>query len=305
MVATQEITLQCAPGIDGSGGSCMSLGILLVLANKYNEVNPNNPILIPSKSKQMTNSVKAKELLVNQMEEKFKDVCTDQKCWIKQNFMDGINESITIELERYTWKPVGPQGQFTWLNTLNINDNMEQHEKVSPDFKWFGAVPMDFAKLDRLEISRPNWNELYDNGKRKIGIIFNLDPSYRPGSHWVAMFSDLNKGHIYFCDSYGIEPPKPVQVLMTSIKKFLETKMNSDDIIMDYNRNRFQYGGSECGVYSMSFILRMLNGDSFETICKDKITDTQVNLCRLLYFNGVTFDISGAEDLLDPSICGL
>ena len=29
-----------------------------------------------------------------------------------------------------------------------------------------------------------------DKGITKIGLIFNLDPHYKEGSHWVAMFID-------------------------------------------------------------------------------------------------------------------
>jgi hypothetical protein len=39
------------------------------------------------------------------------------------------------------------------------------------------------------------------------------------GSHWTALYSDLNNGGIYYFDSYGNEPPREVQVLMQRIKK--------------------------------------------------------------------------------------
>ena len=45
-------------------------------------------------------------------------------------------------------------------------------------------------------------------------MIFNLDPHDKPGSHWVALYSDVDKGGVYYFDSYGIDTPKEVKVLM-------------------------------------------------------------------------------------------
>jgi hypothetical protein len=39
-------------------------------------------------------------------------------------------------------------------------------------------------------------------------------------------------------------------------------------------------------MYSISFILRMLRGDSFEKICESKIHDDVVQKCRKVYFSG-------------------
>ena len=35
-------------------------------------------------------------------------------------------------------------------------------------------------------------------GKTNIGIIFNLDPHYKQGSHWVAVFIKVRKKEIYY-----------------------------------------------------------------------------------------------------------
>ena len=40
------------------------------------------------------------------------------------------------------------------------------------------------------------------SGLRKLGIVINFDPHYKGGSHWVGMYMDINKGGIYFFDSY-------------------------------------------------------------------------------------------------------
>jgi hypothetical protein len=53
---------------------------------------------------------------------------------------------------------------------------------------------------------------------------------------------------------------------------------------IDYNKTRHQFKNSECGVYSVNFILRMLKGESFENICSNITSDDKVNECRKQYF---------------------
>ena len=54
---------------------------------------------------------------------------------------------------------------------------------------------------------------------------------------------------------------------------------------MKYNKQKHQRGGSECGVYSMNFILRLLRGDTFDKISSKEIKDNKMNKCRKVYFN--------------------
>lgn len=38
-------------------------------------------------------------------------------------------------------------------------------------------------------------------GRRILGAIFNLDPHYKDGSHWVALAIDLPRNAVYYFDS--------------------------------------------------------------------------------------------------------
>ena len=65
-----------------------------------------------------------------------------------------------------------------------------------------------------------------------MGIVFNLDPHDKPGSHWVSMYVDLNNGGIYYFDSYGYKPLK--EILFNLNKKLywlLPVTSNSKNII--------------------------------------------------------------------------
>ena len=52
-----------------------------------------------------------------------------------------------------------------------------------------------------------------------FAYVFNLDPSYKPGVHWVAVYID-RRGHIEYFDSFGRPPPR-------QIKDFLYTYAES------------------------------------------------------------------------------
>jgi hypothetical protein len=39
---------------------------------------------------------------------------------------------------------------------------------------------------------------------------------------------------------------------------------------LQYNAKRFQFGETECGMFCLYFIIRMLEGDNFKEFCKNK-----------------------------------
>jgi len=94
--------------------------------------------------------------------------------------------------------------------------------------------------------------------------IFNLDPHYKGGSHWVSLFINMKNNTIFFFDSAG-EPIPP------QIEKFVNTvieqgKQLSEPIYFKFDQNypvEHQYGNTECGIYSIFFVTHML---------EDKIT---------------------------------
>lgn len=93
----------------------------------------------------------------------------------------------------------------------------------------------------------------------------------------------MKKKQIYYQDSVGNPPKSEFVKLMDSIEK--QMKVDKKPIDRRVNKLRHQYQNSECGVYSISFILRLLNGESFDEIESKPIPDEDVNKCRIIYFN--------------------
>lgn len=274
---------KCAPGKIFENGSCIPLNILVEMARAYNIENPNDKItLYPSF--EVLNRGKYKRYLLKEFKNKLGTICKTQNCWTRQSFINHMNEAMRYELQKKTFRPEGPQGKFEWLNTININDVLLQYENKYNDFKFLGAVPIDFDELPQLGIKNLNLNDLYQSGKTKLGIIFNLDESYKSGSHWVAAYADLKKGMVFYYDSYAIHPPERIRKFLRKLANFCQNCLKIKNVIATHNKIRHQYGGSECGVYSINFILRLLRGDSFEKICKSKTPDNAINQCRKVYF---------------------
>jgi len=164
-----------------------------------------------------------------------------------------------------------------WLNSLDITHVMNQYEEAFPNFEFMGPFPIDFAAPDPYnkdgkcliqEMCEIKTSVALANGTKYIGIIYNLDPHFKSGSHWVACFIDLIKHNTYYFDSYGMEPPTQIQKFM----KWLTTQDN--EMKLYYNGRRFQFKNSECGMYSMYFILRMLMNDDFQKFSREAPPDS-------------------------------
>jgi hypothetical protein len=165
-----------------------------------------------------------------------------------------------------------------WLDSNNIRDVMKQYEEVYPDFKFLGPYPIDFASPDPYssnkkqcyigEMCNLNLKQEIQNGKEHIGIVYNLDPHYKNGSHWVANYINIPKKQCYYFDSYGMQPPKQV-------KKFMQwLTLQDPKIELGWNGRRFQHKDSECGMYCLYFLDRMLSGEPYLKFVRRQPSDT-------------------------------
>lgn len=281
MIPIDDANKRCAPSKKFRDGSCIPIELLVKMAVAYNKTS-DNKIKLHSNWETL-NSSKYKLYLIKNFNARMEKVCDTQKCWVEQGFIDELKTNLQNELKTNTFRPTGPEGKFTWLNTININDVVEQYEKTYPDFKFLGAVPIDFDELEPLGIKNLDLNQLEKEGKTKIGIIYNLDEHWKPGSHWVASYVDLKKGQVYFFDSYGIEPEKRIQSLLRKFAKHIKQKGGS--LISTHNKTRHQQKNSECGVYSIYFIHKMLKGKDFDKLNKVPIPDDKINSYRKFYFS--------------------
>lgn len=251
--------------------SCFSLQSLKKIANSYNKKMNKNIINISDDISD----------LHKQISKNLSKHCTNETCWVNQSFVKNLNDE---NINDYTFKPIRPEGKRTWLSTTDIRKVMKQYERKFKDLIFLGPVPIDFDDI-YTEIANINLKELQKKQKQKIGIIYNLDEHYKNGSHWVASYAEFSDklSEISFYDSYGNNPDSRILKLLNRLKKNAKTDLGIDAEIK-INKKRTQFKNSECGPYSMNYILHRCMGDSFDETTSNLIKDDVMNDRRNLLF---------------------
>lgn len=301
---------KCAPSKKLEHDTCFTLNSLKNIALAYNNHNTDK-----------INTSLPKEQLVDVLEDKMekKYHCNDQTCWTRQKILEELDMKVLEEIQEKTFRPVGPSKKYGWLSTTHINEVIDQYHDIHKDFLFLGAVPYDFEDLPQLEINTLDFKELEKDGKTKIGMVINLDEHYKQGSHWVALYTDLKKNQVYFFDSVGRAPQKRIRRFINRITRYIYQKkynknIHINDIIKElreysknknsrkyfhvenilkggfdirYNNKQHQFDNSECGVYSINFIVRLVSGEQFESVINDITKDETMNRNRKVYFRNV------------------
>lgn len=180
-----------------------------------------------------------------------------------------------------------------WLDNFQIAEVMKQYEVAFPWFRFMGALPIDFSAPDPYlpdktkkqcmhpEICSLDLRQEYAKGVRGIGFIFNLDPHFKGGSHWVGLYININnldQPVVGYSDSYGFKPPALIARLMKALR------LQTPNATLAYNARRFQNSSTECGMYSMYFIICMIAGIPFKQFVKDKVPDRfMLDLRKILF----------------------
>ena len=263
------MNLFCSPSLKPSKTGCFDRNALIRIVNNYNERN---------KDKIVYSFNTSNEELWKRIDSKIEKHCNNGEiCWLNDPAIK--NDSYLLNY----YKPISPEGQYTWLKTSNINLVLRQYEDKYKDFTFMGTVPIDFDIIIK-EIALINVCKLNLNmGKRKIGFVFNLDNHKQKGSHWVCMYVDFNVKCIYYFDSVGNPPPREIIKLIEKIS--LQTKKCTGmNLTLKINTIKHQKGNTECGVYCLCFIYKLLNGETFEKINSKRISDEEVNKMRNFFF---------------------
>jgi hypothetical protein len=239
---------RCKPGLKGRvGNTCFTKDIVNKIKYHYN-VNASKKITA-KKSKTIIENIKKNTK------------CNDEKCWMKM-LPQHLQDNIANYLYRPTYPKEWNKNKTEWLSNFDILAVINQYEESYPCFKFIGPTFIDFD--NKLYDNKCVENELCDfhidtyNKKKqnKIGIIFNLDKHNQSGSHWVSLFIDLEKDFIFYFNSTGEETPPEINSL---IKRVI-AQSREKGIKMNYKVNNLEHQleDTECGVYSLFFIISML-----------------------------------------------
>jgi len=295
--------LKCGPYTMKHGqvakDTCLTPDLMLKVRDAYNKAHPEVNRKIESKDpQQIWRILKTRVQFCNNEGE--------EECW-----MSTIKDSaLKRDIQKYIYAPHAPKewkkNPNEWLTNFDILNVMHQYEYTYPTFKFFGPSPIDFdARPDKSQcvtrdICNFNLEEQIKSGKKQFGFVFNLDEHDEPGSHWVSMFVDVPHKFIYFFDSASLNIPKEVDVLVDRIVK------QGAELGIEFQRMKnkveHQFGNTECGVYSLFFIITMLTGNTrkkvggkLKTVSMEdrlrlfttrKIPDHMMARYRKIYYSG-------------------
>jgi hypothetical protein len=180
-----------------------------------------------------------------------------------------------------------------WLSSLDIIQVMNQYEKKYKCFEFMGPSPIDYdthklySECVWEELCHFNLADQIKKKKTKIGIIFNLDPHYKSGSHWVSLFINIKKGQIFYFDSAGPQIPEQIKKLVDKVTEQGHQLQNKINFVFDQNYPvEHQYGNTECGMYSLFFIVHMLEDKiTGHYLKKHILKDKYIEKFRKIYFN--------------------
>lgn len=247
--------MNCSPTIIGkraTKNTCYTIDILKRIRDEYNKDHPRDVITTED----------PKEIW-NALSERLKH-CNTEDCWLDE--ID--NATLRHQIDNYIFAPDAPpewnEDPNTWLTNYDILDVLNQYEIAYPQFLFLGPSPIDFDKKIRgtcVERSLCSFSvkKCMDSGKTKIGIIFNTDPHDKGGSHWISMFIDLEDSLVFYFDSAGDEIPPEIADFRDRVIKEAES-LSKPLKYYDNNGHQHQRSNTECGMYSLFFIITMLTG---------------------------------------------
>ena len=288
--------MNCNPLVENKNvlpNSCFTREVLIKIKNEYNKYHSENPI-------QSTNMNE----LWNSLKDRLKN-CDKEDCWLEE-----IKDAkLRKHIDEMSFAPDKPpeweREPNAWLSNYDILNVLKQYEKKYKCFTFIGPSPIDFdSRLPSNhsciweDICNLSIKDYLNKDIHKIGIIFNLDKHNESGSHWVSLFIDMKDEFIFYFDSNGVQTPKEIKILVDRIID--QGKNLEKPILFDFYENypfEHQQGNTECGMYSLFFIISMLTdkiGRKKINNYKDKINyfktvvipDKYVFKYRNKYFNG-------------------
>ena len=278
--------------------SCFSNEDIMLLVNTYNDTFCKNNMsqcykqkLITLRNKQgKKRSIKSLYKILKNKLSKFNKKYKNEYTWLKidefkSKFINRNN--IFIKKMPTEWcsnikKWREQVVEAPWLSNYDIDDVIIQYETKYKNFKFLGSTPIDIRhklhgtcvlNIFSYDTERSNWldsnslNKKYCTFKPDLyknadcfGIVFNTDNHRGGGKHWMGLYFNLKQKCILFFDSALTYPS-----LHKEIKEFVKDikKQYSDiDFTFKYNSVQHQQSNSECGMFSIYFILTMVDADN-------------------------------------------
>ena len=280
----------CSPGANKDAalhGSCLDTEDLGILSSKI-------------KGTKGSNSKETHENLAEHFEG-----CNSESCWIDKasSKLSEREQKLLRRKFRPKMRPKMEKDPNEWLTTEDIENVLEQYADAHDDVYFYGAVPIDFRKCSVSDLCSFSLREHMKRKENKICIVFNTDESDKDGEHWITMFIEIKPNsrisfpqrrirtrrkkckskrkpnpkcrgqvEIYYFDSFGRKPPSEIKDLVNKVQKQARTCNLRPHY--RYNDISHQKGDSQCGMYAIHFLVKLLTGQmTFDEYLKSSPTD--------------------------------
>jgi len=252
--------MNCSPAVKGktlNSETCYTPSILIKIRNAYNKRKPRDQRILSKDPNVIWTELRARLTK-----------CSSEDCWLKEIKSPKLRSHLDDLIFSPDKPPEWSKNPNEWLSNFDIASVLKQYQITHREFKLLGPSSIDYDTKPPEENGQCVWPELcrlslrdlIAHGKRKLGIVFNLDKHDEPGSHWVSMFVDVDNSFIFYYDSARNNTPTEVTRLKNEITK--QGAALSPPIHFKYitNKHSHQRTNTECGMYSLFFIITMLTG---------------------------------------------
>lgn len=271
--------------------TCYTEPVLREMVSIWNSLHPNKQIVTQKTGISYVNFV------LNKFSNNLSD-CEDELCWL-EHIVQHSRRMNDIERSVFAPKPDGwSKGMKSWLSNDDLDSVGYQFEDIHPTFKFIKTTPKDFDTVRYEDGSRTEYvsNDLtllplseYDrDGYESFGVFINMDTHEKSGSHWVTLFVSMKYKLIVYFDSYGMYPPNTIRRLIGNIKKKAQQEFGEKYETRIITK-RHQFGESECGMFGIYFLSRMISSKSPRKVvrrfqCGSRFLDTEIREKRKDYF---------------------
>lgn len=204
-----------------------------------------------------------------------------------------LGDNYIEEFKRF--KSHAPQ-QNKLFSNFNINLILQQFHNIEPSFMNFDCELMDFYNNPDSPLSKSlNKNSaLLEGIKSGETLTFGTIPNTlvstgdtRKVGHWVALFGDFRgkKFTIEYYNSSGNNAPAKFFAWMESLADLISQECNCDCMALNVTNIASQKGPSECGIYSLHYIICRLVGIPYKKFREHKISDEDINKLRKLFLD--------------------
>lgn len=288
--------------------TCYSKDSLKLMVKYWNEKHPHDVIVSETEQYDRDSTSSLHSKIDSKMSNAQYCKKGDEICWAAQQWFhdDAIKDK--------TFRATIPKGEKEWLSTLDLDFTMKQFEEPYFYFNYLGSHAIDFEEYDNalkgftitdhlpkgflgtrvIEIYKAKYEDVLKKPPvRILGIILNLDDHKSSGSHWVAItitcYQDkrIPTEFSYYdstsCKSKIDCPPDRVKIFYQKVKQQLSAYGYKISELL-VNDVQTQFENSECGMYSMRYILMRIHLFDFEESCQNILLDKGMNETRQSIF---------------------